>query len=180
MTDPSPPPWSYWVVPGDFLAGCFPSSQDPAEQDDKLGLLLDLGIRGFVNLMEVHERNRFGTLFTDYVPPLTEIARKRGVEVYCTRYPIRDLGVPTRAGMQEILDGIDETLKRGPVYLHCWGGVGRTGTVVACWLLRHGLASGEEVLEQLRCLRTMDRVRGHRQSPEMEAQVRFVREWAGR
>ena len=23
------------------------------------------------------------------------------------------------------------------VYVHCWGGVGRTGTVVGCWLVRH-------------------------------------------
>ena len=31
------------------------------------------------------------------------------------------------------------------MYLHCWGGVGRTGTVVGCWLVRHG-RTGDEAL----------------------------------
>ncbi len=29
--------------------------------------------------------------------------------------------------------------------MHCWGGVGRTGTVVGCWLVRHGLDDGDAI-----------------------------------
>ena len=40
--------------------------------------------------------------------------------------------------MLAVLDAIDIALCEGHgVYIHCWGGVGRTGTVVGCWLKRH-------------------------------------------
>jgi protein-tyrosine phosphatase len=41
--------------------------------------------------------------------------------------------------LAEILSAIDRRISEGgAVYLHCWGGVGRTGLVVACWLQEHG------------------------------------------
>ena len=38
-------------------------------------------------------------------------------------------------GMGDVLTLIEEALVRGAVYVHCWGGIGRTGTVVGCWLV---------------------------------------------
>ena len=64
---------------------------------------------------------------------------------------------------------LDETNHEGQPfvpYIHCWGGVGRTETVVACWLLRHGLAAPEVVLKKLTWLRRQDRERSRRLSPE--------------
>ncbi|MCP5421143.1 MAG: hypothetical protein H6969_11745 [Gammaproteobacteria bacterium] len=38
-----------------------------------------------------------------------------------------------------ILDVIDESIARGArVYLHCCGGIGRTGLIVGCWVERRG------------------------------------------
>ena len=38
------------------------------------------------------------------------------------------------------LDAIDAELGAGGiVYVHCWAGCGRTGVIVGCWLVRHGL-----------------------------------------
>jgi protein-tyrosine phosphatase len=80
--------------------------------------------------------------------------------------------------MQTVLDTIDESLKAGrTVYIHCWGGVGRTGTVVGCWLLRHSLADPTNVLDILMKLRRQDRERGPRMSPETAEQQRFVKQW---
>jgi protein-tyrosine phosphatase len=78
--------------------------------------------------------------------------------------------------MNEILDAIEGFLGQNkPDYVYCWGGVGRTGTVVGCWLLRHDrLAEPSNVLEVLRDLRRQDQERGHRESPETEEQRRFV------
>ena len=57
--------------------------------------------------------------------------------------PIEDLSVPTLADMERILGAIDDELAAGrAVYLHCWGGIGRTGTVVGCYLVRQGLTAG--------------------------------------
>jgi len=61
------------------------------------------------------------------------------------------------------------------VYVHCLGGIGRTGTVVGCYLVRHGLP-GEEALEHLQNLRkeTPD---WWFQSPESSAQKNMILDW---
>jgi len=80
--------------------------------------------------------------------------------------------------MTAILDAIDESLAAGrATYVHCWGGVGRTDTVVACWLLRHAVATDANVLEVLASLRKQDCERGHRESPENAKQRQFVASW---
>jgi protein-tyrosine phosphatase len=39
------------------------------------------------------------------------------------------------------LDAIDAELEAGGVvYVHCWAGCGRTGVLIGCWLVRHGMA----------------------------------------
>ena len=39
-----------------------------------------------------------------------------------------------------ILGAIDVALAQGRTAdVHCWGWIGRTGAVVGCWLVRHGL-----------------------------------------
>lgn len=44
---------------------------------------------------------------------------------------------PTVDQMRAILDAIDRAAG-SIVYVHCWGGHGRTGTVAGCYLVRHG------------------------------------------
>ncbi len=62
-------------------------------------------------------------------------------------------------------------------YVHCWGGVGRTGTVIGCWLLRHKLAEPAIALKVLMNLRQQDRDRWQRMSPETPEQQRSVKQW---
>ena len=72
------------------------------------------------------------------------------------------------------LDALDAALADGhTVYLHCWGGKGRTGTVVGCWLARHSLASGQAAVEGVWKLR--EGLQGD--SPESEEQRAMVRGW---
>lgn len=59
--------------------------------------------------------------------------------------------------MTRILDQVDLMLNQGnSVYIHCWAGRGRTGTVAGCWLARHGIAEGAGVLATLRRLRQQE------------------------
>jgi protein-tyrosine phosphatase len=103
----------------------------------------------------------------DFVVDLTEEGELAPYpcEVEHRRMPIRDFGVPTAEEMGSILDTIDEALSNGrTVLVHCRGGIGRTGTVIGCYLRRHG-ASAEEALEAL----------GGR--PETEEQFAMIHKW---
>jgi protein-tyrosine phosphatase len=62
-----------------------------------------------------------------------------------------------------------------PVYVHCRGGRGRTGTVVGCYLVRHGL-TGQGALERIKELRRNEPT-GHLPSPEAREQVEMVLSW---
>jgi protein-tyrosine phosphatase len=165
---------SYWVVPASLLAGAYPGASDPETHRAKVQSLVDAGIRTFVNLMEVNETNYASEPFVPY----QDLVRHLCPDAHCCRHAIRDLAAPTPELMITILDAIDESMVAGkPVYIHCWGGVGRTGTVVGCWLLRHGLAEPGNVLKVLMELRQQDRERRQRMSPESPAQQRFVKGW---
>ena len=80
--NPSTVPFSqaYWAVPGRLMAGCYPGSEDRDEARQKLGGLIACGIRHVINLMEPHERNRYGRLFVPYEDDLRSIAREMGLD----------------------------------------------------------------------------------------------------
>ena len=165
---------SYWVVDGLLLAGVYPGDLDPKMHKQKICALLDAGIRLFVDLMEPDETNWAGKPFVPY----DALARQLCPDVQCDRFAIRDVSIPPSEQMTLILNAIDESLAGGrPVYVHCLGGIGRTGTVIGCWLLRHGLATHENVLQVLKRLRLTDRERGGRVSPETSEQRAFVLGW---
>ena len=174
---------SYWVVEGRLAAGAYPGKAGRGDREhvpEVLEQLLGAEIDTFVNL-------------TQDDPEVFP----HGSDIHLTRYhgdvdgravvlacPIPDMGVP-HGGPEEmvgILDVLDEALAAGGIaYVHCWGGLGRTGTVVGCWLARHGYASGRHVLEVLADLRVGDLDGGHRQSPQTRDQERMVVDWvAGR
>jgi Dual specificity phosphatase, catalytic domain len=127
-----------WVVPGRLAAGPYPRNVDE---------LRALGIDAFVDLTEAGE-------LPAYVVD--------GVEHL--RVPIRDFGTPSIDEMEVILATLDELLARGRVvYLHCRGGIGRTGTVLGCYLVRQGLRA-EDALASI-------------SGPETEPQREFVLAW---
>lgn len=147
-TPPVPFPRSYWVVPGKFLAGLYPGGKDPKEARAKITALLNAGIRHVINLMEPDETDFTGKPFVPYEELLESIAAGMGVSVTFDRLPINDMSVPPERFMWRILNQIDLFIGQGrPVYAHCLGGIGRTGTVAGCYLRRHGMADGKNVLE---------------------------------
>lgn len=148
---------SYWVIPGQLLAGFFPGSKDPVQESANMEGLISAGMRHVINLMEEDERDHQGKPFRPYHKKLRDMASLKGINVTLERIPIRDVSSPSREEMVMILDHIDQALARQrPVYIHCWGGKGRTGTVVGCYLARHGVAVGDAALEAIRQLRCKD------------------------
>jgi hypothetical protein len=171
MQNPRPLPNTYWVLPGRFLAGEYPASHAPDLTRQRLDALLSAGLDTFVDLTSAGE-------LQPYVPILLEEADKCRVAAQYHRFAIRDLGVPLPGEMRQALDALDLALAGGRnVYLHCWGGVGRTGTMVGCYLVRHGL-SGDDALAQLEAWwRTVPKSAAFPRSPETDGQVEFIRGW---
>ena len=166
-----PIPDSYWVRRAALLAGEYPGARADTEAAQKLTALLDAGVTLFVDLTEPGE---YG--LRPYFPLAQQIAAGRGTVLQHRRFAIPDMGVAPPARLAALLDEIDAALVTGHVlYVHCYGGIGRTGTVVGCWLVRHG-QTGEQALATIAELRR-DTPDGWRTSPETEAQTRMVLTW---
>ncbi len=166
---PIPFPESYWVIPGRLLAGEYPGAIEEHVARKKLIGLLHCGIDAIVNLTEEGE-------LVDYHDWLREEAADFGLDIQIRRMPIRDFSTPSGVEMMAILNQMDQWLNEGKtVYVHCYGGIGRTGMVVGCYLVRKGMPPSE-ALKRIAELRrgTPD---GWRRSPETNEQMEFVLNW---
>jgi hypothetical protein len=164
----APIPSAYWAEPGRLLAGEYPGARDEAEALRRLALFRRTGIDLFLDLTEEGEGNYLGEPLRPYDAAIAPIGYRR--------MAIPDLTCPSHDEMCAILDTIDRALEDDKrVYVHCWGGVGRTGTVVGCWLVRHGRSPAEALalIEELRATTP----NGRRRSPETDEQRRFIAGW---
>jgi protein tyrosine/serine phosphatase len=163
-----PYPNSYWVVPGLFLAGEHPVYYD--DTNARLSALLASGVRTFIDLTEPHELGSYHQL-------LNTLATDRRIDITQHRIPIKDRRVPEKSTLIQILDVIDRSMKdRNPAFVHCFAGIGRTGTVVGCYLRRHGLAGRRDIITRIAQLRSSMPF-GDEPSPHTAEQVGVVENW---
>jgi Tyrosine phosphatase family len=175
-TPPRPNGNTYWVMPPKFLAGEYPGDIDPDTARRKIKQFLAAGIRHFVDLTEVEDK------LAPYEAILSEEARNSSVNATYQRFPIRDNSVPRdQDHLAEILSAIDRRIREeGAVYLHCWGGVDRTGLVVACWLQEHGRTPDDSLAELSAKWSTVEKIYRKPESPETQSQVNWIKSWAPR
>jgi hypothetical protein len=136
-----------------------------------MDLFLEAGFNTFIDLTAEGE-------LLPYSPVLAERANYFSIPVSHQRFSIGDFGIPSVDQMKLTLDTLDAALQDSrKVYIHCWGGVGRTGTTVGCFLERHG-KTGEEALAQLsNWWQQVPKHILHPRSPETDDQVKFIHNW---
>lgn len=169
-----PNPNTYWVIPGRLLAGEYPGASQPHQAREKLNQFLDCGIDSFLDLTEEYE-------LAPYARILAELGQERGQAVKHRRLTIRDMGIPeTPAHMRDILAQIEDWLATDRrVYVHCWGGIGRTGTVIGCYLAHTGL-TGVPALHRMAELwlgMSENKRRRYPDSPQTFEQKDYVMRW---
>jgi len=150
---------SNWVILDRLMVGAYPSSFDDAENEQILRGILECGITTFVCLQLEYQHGvpecqwRAGISLRPYIEDAMEICEKergRGVivepeQLKFLHHGIVDCGTTTDLTVLELaLDVCYRLLADEVIYLHCWGGHGRTGTVVAVALgLMYDLPSQE-------------------------------------
>ena len=140
-----------WVLE-DELAG----SQGPASIQD-LFFLHDQGVRAVIRMEERTIAADTGSM----------------VDLVDMFEPVPDFTPPELEQIQRMIEFIDQqTGARKPVVVSCYAGIGRTGTVLACYLVHRG-EEPAEAINRLRQLRP-----GSIQTPEQEAAVHRYGAWA--
>ena len=164
---------TYWVDPGRFAAGEYPGARSRKKAAGRLRTLLRAGIDCFIDLTEPDEG------LAPYAGIAAQEASLLGAKFVHARHPIVDMSVPgSPQQTADILDAIDKALDEGSsVYVHCWGGIGRTGTVVGCWLVRHGRTGDEALVEIAQRWQGMEKRYRHPRSPQTAQQRAYVRNW---
>ena len=130
-----------------------------------------------------------GSLRNPNLDKFLPITKKRSsyhpVELQFLHHPIPDFGVPTaQAALQspsltDFLADLQRRVLEGEVlYIHCWGGRGRSGVVVACLLVHMYKLQAAEALERVQRGYATRGEGDKARSPETDEQVSFVKAFA--
>jgi len=162
---PLPLPHTYWVLPGQLLAGEHPGGKDETETQQRVDCLSMAGITYYLDLTEPDECPAYRHL----LPRMAKYVRSA----------IPDMDVPESVTqMQLIQTRIAAALTNGHrVYVHCHAGIGRTGTAMGCFLVEQGLG-GAAALKQLNKLwRRCVRSKTWPHVPQTWGQAEYIQMW---
>ena len=157
-----------------LLAGEHPAVADRLITRQRVDFLLAKGVTLFVDLTNPRREN-----VCEYRSLLRSRAFDPSTRPIHLSFPISDGGVPSSIETATaMLDAIDAGLSNGEtVYLHCKAGIGRTGSIAALHLMRHGLTGSQALRALARSWKRDPRSRVVHRCPETSVQLSYVRNW---
>ena len=130
--------------------------------------LLKFGITVFLDLTQSYEVPEYASFLPSDVQRIS--------------FPIRNCDVPSSVeSVMDLFRRLEQLMHEQPqakLYIHCHGGVGRTGTIVACYYIYFEHLSFEESLDKMRRQYAQSPRSKIMNAPETKRQIEFVRRFA--